>query len=124
MRCIAKKMEHHGRNYCAPTIVFLQEVFTPLSLSLRPLQEKAKRRTQGYPTQKPETLLERIISASSAVGMYEHRLMGRHDARIQSVTIADIVEQDKRLDIPMSLEVLRKAESENTDTQTMLLLDE
>lgn len=61
---------------------------------------------------------------ANAIGIYEHRLMSRHYPRIQIVTIADMVEQHKRLDIPMSLEVLRKAESENTATQTTLLLDE
>jgi DNA modification methylase len=60
---------------------------------------------------------------ANAIGMYEHYLMSRHYPRIQIVTIADIVEQHKRLDIPMSLEVLRKAENENTDIQTTLLDD-
>lgn len=49
---------------------------------------------------------------ASAAGVYEHTLMNnRSYPRIQIVTIAEIVEQHKRLDIPMSLEVLKKAQS-------------
>ncbi|HVB21869.1 MAG TPA: DNA methyltransferase [Ktedonobacteraceae bacterium] len=48
---------------------------------------------------------------ASAAGIYEHPLMNRSYPRIQIVTIAEIVEQHKRLDIPMSLEVLKKAQS-------------
>jgi hypothetical protein len=49
-------------------------------------------------------------SEASAAGIYEHELMNRSYPRIQIVTIAEIVEQQKRLDIPMSLEVLKKAQ--------------
>ena len=50
-------------------------------------------------------------SEASAAGFYEHNLMDRNYPRIQIVTIAEIVEQHKRLDIPMSLEVLKKAQA-------------
>jgi DNA modification methylase len=46
-----------------------------------------------------------------AVGMYEHTLMNRKYPHIQIVTIPEIIEQNKRLDIPMSLEVLKKAQA-------------
>ena len=46
-----------------------------------------------------------------AAGMYDHALMNRNYLRIQIATIAEIVEQHKRLDIPMSLEVLKKAQT-------------
>ena len=49
---------------------------------------------------------------ASAAGIYEHSLMNnRSYPRIQIVTIAEIVEQHKRLDIPMGLEVLKKAQA-------------
>ncbi len=48
---------------------------------------------------------------ASAAGIYEHSLMNRSYPRIQIITIAEIVEQHKRLDIPMSLEVLKKAQT-------------
>ncbi len=48
---------------------------------------------------------------ANAAGIYEHSLMNRSYPRIQIVTIAEIVEQHKRLDIPMSLEVLKKAQT-------------
>ena len=43
-------------------------------------------------------------------GFYEHKLMGRVYPRIQIVTIKEMVEQHKCLDIPMSLEVLKEAQ--------------
>ena len=47
-------------------------------------------------------------------GFYEHQMMGRNYPRIQIVTIAEMVEQHKRLEIPMSLEVLKKAQAVTT----------
>lgn len=44
-------------------------------------------------------------------GVYEHQMMGRNYPRIQIVTIEEVVEQHKRLEIPMSLEVLKKAQA-------------
>jgi len=57
---------------------------------------------------------------ANAAGIYEHKLMSRSYPRIQIVTIADVVEQHKRLDIPMSFEVIKKAQSVSTDTQEPL----
>lgn len=61
-------------------------------------------------------------SEASAAGIYLHELMNRSYPRIQIVTIAEIVEQHKRLDIPMSLEVLKKAQrkQENAAQQAEL----
>lgn len=50
-------------------------------------------------------------SEASAAGIYTHDLMNRTYPRVQIVTIAEMVEQQKRLDIPMSLEVLKKAQA-------------
>lgn len=46
-----------------------------------------------------------------AAGLYNHTLMNRSYSRIQIVTIEEIVEQHKRLDIPLSHEVLKKAQA-------------
>ncbi len=60
-----------------------------------------------------------------ATGMYEHELMNRTYRRIQIVTVAEIVEQHKRLEIPMSLEVLKKAQSVSmSDIQPELIREE
>jgi Restriction endonuclease len=48
---------------------------------------------------------------ANASGTYHHELMNRSYQRIQVVTVAEMVEQHKRLDIPMSLEVLKKAQA-------------
>jgi hypothetical protein len=44
---------------------------------------------------------------ANAAGRYEHRIMGRSYDRISIVTIKEIVEDGKRLEIPKSLEVLK-----------------
>jgi site-specific DNA-methyltransferase (adenine-specific) len=61
---------------------------------------------------------------ANAAGIYEHKLMGRSYPRIQIVTIAEIVEQQRRLDIPMSLEVLKKARATSKSRQLELFGDE
>ena len=48
---------------------------------------------------------------AKGVGTYYHDLMGRNYDKIQIVTVQEIVEEGKRLEIPMSLEVLRKAQA-------------
>jgi DNA modification methylase len=60
-----------------------------------------------------------MIREAKAAGQYKHELMGRSYDRIAIVTVREIVEQHKRLEIPMSLEVLaaaqRAADSEQID---------
>ena len=58
---------------------------------------------------------------AKAAGRYKHDTMGRSYDRIGIVTVQDIVEQDKRLDIPMSLEVLAAAKRAS-DTEQMELI--
>lgn len=51
---------------------------------------------------------------ANGVGLYAHPTMGRNYPRVQIVTVAEIVEQHKQLEIPMSLEVLKKAQAVTT----------
>ena len=53
---------------------------------------------------------------ASAAGFYAHPLMGKTYPRVQIVTIADMLQVGSRLDIPMSLEVLKSA---RTVTETL-----
>ncbi len=53
---------------------------------------------------------------ASAAGFYAHPLMGKTYPRILIVTIAEMLEAGSRLDIPMSLEVLKSA---RTVTETL-----
>ena len=46
---------------------------------------------------------------AKAAGFYRHELMGRDYDRIQIVTVTQLLEDKKRLDIPLSVEVLKKA---------------
>jgi DNA modification methylase len=48
-----------------------------------------------------------MIEDAKAAGTYHHEMMGRSYDRIQIVTIKEMIEQDKRLDVPTSLEVLK-----------------
>lgn len=50
-----------------------------------------------------------MVSEAKAAGQYRHETMGRSYDRISIVTVREIVEDGKRLDIPMSLEVLAAA---------------
>jgi len=51
-----------------------------------------------------------MTDEANAAGLYEHPLMKRSYPRVQVVTIAELIEQHKRLDMPTSLEVLKKAQ--------------
>jgi DNA modification methylase len=51
-----------------------------------------------------------MIREAKAAGQYSHDLMGRSYDRISIVTVNEIVEESKRLEIPMSLEVLAAAQ--------------
>ena len=60
-----------------------------------------------------------MIAEAKAAGQYLHESMGRNYDKTSIVTVRDIVEGGKRLEIPMSVEVLaaakRKADSEQID---------
>jgi DNA modification methylase len=49
-------------------------------------------------------------------GVYQHKVMGRSYPCIQIVTVKDILEDGKHLDIPLSLEVLRTAEKQSNNS--------
>jgi DNA modification methylase len=60
-----------------------------------------------------------MVREAKAVGQYHHDLMGRSYDRIGIATIEEILD-GKRLDIPMSLEVLRAAQRAVEDKQMTL----
>ena len=51
-----------------------------------------------------------MVAEAKAVGAYRHEQMGRSYDRISIVTVEEIVEGGRRLEIPMSLEVLAAAQ--------------
>ncbi len=59
--------------------------------------------------------------AAMSAGNYEHKLMGRSYNRIQIVTIKEIIEEKKRLDMPLSLEVLKSAKPKSGQIQEQIL---
>jgi DNA modification methylase len=48
-----------------------------------------------------------MIEDAKAAGTYHHEVMSKSYDKIQIVTVREIIEEDKRLDIPMSLEVYK-----------------
>lgn len=57
---------------------------------------------------------------AKAAGTFRHETMGKNYNKIQIVTIQEMVEDEKRLDIPMSIEVLRAARYEAGGEQETL----
>jgi site-specific DNA-methyltransferase (adenine-specific) len=62
-----------------------------------------------------------MVLNAKAAGQFKHEDMGRSYDRVQIVTIREIVEQGKRLDIPMSVSVLKAALKEVKEEQLPLL---
>ena len=60
-----------------------------------------------------------MATEAKAAGLYRHELMGRNYDAIQIVTIQDIVENGKILDIPMSLEVHKAAKAKQETVTTL-----
>jgi site-specific DNA-methyltransferase (adenine-specific) len=56
-----------------------------------------------------------MINEAKGAGQFWHETMAKNYDRIEIVTVRDIIEKGKRLDIPMSLEVLKKAASKQQD---------
>ncbi len=61
-----------------------------------------------------------MIAEAKSVPPYHHPLMGKNYDAIQIVTVQDIVEHGKVLDIPMSLEVLKAAQRKSSGAQLSL----
>ncbi len=60
---------------------------------------------------------------AAAAGFYAHPLMGRNFPRVQIVTIAEMVEQNKRLEVPLGLEVLKTAKAVSNTGQGELFTE-
>jgi site-specific DNA-methyltransferase (adenine-specific) len=61
-----------------------------------------------------------MTKEAKAAGSFFHEQMGKSYDQIQIVTIEEIVEQGARLEIPMSLEVLRAAKQAHGDQMRLL----
>lgn len=64
-----------------------------------------------------------MAAEAKGAGLYHHDLMGRNYDAIQIVTIQDMIENGKLLDIPMSLEVLKAAQLKAMGNQLPLMDD-
>jgi ClpP class serine protease len=61
-----------------------------------------------------------MSKTAKAAGIYQNRYMSRSCDRIQIVTIKEILEDNKRLDVRLSFEVIRSAEK-HTEVKQMEL---
>lgn len=65
-----------------------------------------------------------MIQDAKAAGHFKHEEMGRTYDMIQIVTVREIIEGHKRLEIPMSMEVLKAAQKVSKGDQLTLLSDD
>ena len=61
-----------------------------------------------------------MIEEAKKSGLFWHELMQKHYDRIQIVTIQDIIENDKRLDLPMSHKLAKKSKEKPKEAQMKL----
>lgn len=71
-----------------------------------------------------ESPSEPMKKEAKGVGKFKHEDMGRDYDKISIVPVIDIIEEGKRLEIPMSVDVLKAAERANTDQQLDWVLGE
>jgi DNA modification methylase len=64
-----------------------------------------------------------MVNEAKAAGLYHHDLMDRNYDTIQIVTIQDMIEHGKVLDMPTSLKVLREAQLKASGNQLPLMGD-
>ena len=62
-----------------------------------------------------------MVAEAKNAGQFRHDEMGRSYDRISIVTVRQIVEDGERLEIPMSLEVLKEAQKAEVSEQIQLL---
>ena len=58
-----------------------------------------------------------MISEAKSVGVYEHALMGRSYDRIRIVTVREMIEQDARIDLPLSYDAVKPGKKGSDDLQ-------
>ena len=68
-------------------------------------------------TLKPPT--KEMLKEAKACGLYDHKIMGKSYPVVQIVTVQEILEQGKRLEMPLSLEVLKTAEPKRDDSKQL-----
>lgn len=63
-----------------------------------------------------------MVAEAKAAGPYKHETMGRNYDKISIVTIKEIVDDGKRLEIPMSIEVVKSAQKATGPDEQMTLI--
>jgi len=58
-----------------------------------------------------------MISEAKSVGVYEHALMGRSYDRIRIVTVREMIEQDARIDLPLSYDAVKPGKKADDSSQ-------
>jgi DNA modification methylase len=58
-----------------------------------------------------------MIEEAKKAGTFEHKIMGKKYDRIQIVTVQELIEQDRRIDLPLSFDVLKQAVKSKNGSQ-------
>ncbi len=64
-----------------------------------------------------------MLSAAKSAGFYTHSLTGHQNDRIELVTIRDMLENGRRLNLPLSMDAIRKAELSKPIEEQGFLID-
>ena len=64
-----------------------------------------------------------MLQEAKSVGVYEHTLMGRNYDRIRIVTVREIIEQDIRIDLPLSYDAVKPGKKGADGQQLSIGLD-
>lgn len=65
-----------------------------------------------------------MTKEAKACGLYDHKIMGKSYPVIQIVTVQEILEKGKRLEMPLSLEVLKSAEYKRDTSKQLEVFQE
>ena len=57
---------------------------------------------------------------AASAGFYHHELMGRNYPQIQIVTVREMIEENRRIDLPLNIEVLKSATDSSLEQQALL----
>lgn len=58
-----------------------------------------------------------MLEEAKKAGTFEHKIMGKKYDRIQIVTVQELIEQDKRIDLPLSFDVLKQSVKSKDNSQ-------
>jgi hypothetical protein len=62
-----------------------------------------------------------MVEEAKEKGVYEHPLMGRNYDRIRIVTVREMIEEDARMDLPLTFDAVKPGKKSGSGEQLKLL---